>query len=108
MIIANIYQKNVYHLLGTNMGLRPWLSSKESPCNAGDVGSIPGSGRLTERGNSKPPQYSCLGNPNPIDRSKLVGYSSWGHKELDKTEYACQYSLNHPAETQNLLSFFEN
>ena len=38
-----------------------WLSGKESACNAGDVGSIPGLVRSPE-GNSNPLQYSCLGN----------------------------------------------
>ena len=87
-------------------GLPPWLSSKESPCNAGDVGSIPGSGRLTEGGSSKSPQYSCLGNPNPMDTGKLVGYSSWGHIESDKTEYACQYSFFVVVISFLLLLFF--
>ena len=38
---------------------------KESylPANAGDLGSIPGSGRSPERGNGNPLQYSCLKNP---------------------------------------------
>ena len=36
---------------------------KESACNAGDSGSIPGSGRLPGEGNGNPLQYSCLGNP---------------------------------------------
>ena len=40
---------------------RWWLSGKESSCNAGDPGSIPGGGR-----NGNPLQYSCL--ENPIDR----------------------------------------
>ena len=31
--------------------------------NAGDVGSIPGSGRSPGEGKSNPLQYSCLGNP---------------------------------------------
>ena len=35
---------------------------KESSCNAGDQGSIPGSGRSPGRGNGDPFQYSCLGN----------------------------------------------
>ena len=47
------------HLLG---GLPWWLSGKESTCQAGDVGLIPGSGR--SRGeNGNPLQYPCLGNP---------------------------------------------
>ena len=40
-----------------------WLSSEESVCNAGDVGSIPGSGRFPEERNGSPLQYSWLGNP---------------------------------------------
>ena len=31
--------------------------------NAGDLGSIPGSGRFPEEGNGNPLQYSCLENP---------------------------------------------
>ena len=33
------------------------------PVNAGDVGSIPGSGGSLGEGNGHPLQYSCLGNP---------------------------------------------
>ena len=50
-------------------GLPLWLSGKETSCNAGDAGdsgSIPGSGRSPGRGHGNPLQYSCLGNP--IDR----------------------------------------
>ena len=36
---------------------------KNPPANAGDVGSIPGSGRSPGGGNGNPLQYSCLGNP---------------------------------------------
>ena len=36
---------------------------KNPPANAGDVDSIPGWGRSAGRGNDKPVQYSCLGNP---------------------------------------------
>ena len=36
---------------------------KETDCNAGDLGSIPGLGRYPEEGNGIPLQYSCLGNP---------------------------------------------
>ena len=31
--------------------------------NAGDLSSIPGSGRFPGEGNGNPPQYSCLENP---------------------------------------------
>ena len=56
---------------------------KESICKAGDLGSIPGSGRSPGEGN---------GNP----QRSLVGYSSWVRKESDTTEL-----LNH----QTLLAF---
>ena len=35
---------------------------KESVCNAGDLGSIPGSERAPGEGNGNPLQYSCLEN----------------------------------------------
>ena len=36
---------------------------KESTCIAGDLGSIPGSGRFPGEGNGNPLEYSCLENP---------------------------------------------
>ena len=71
------------------VGLPRWLSGKESTCDAGDAGLIPGSGRSPGEGNGKPLQYSCSENPEqeepgawtePGQRS-LVGYSPWGRKE---------------------------
>ena len=45
----------------------PWSSViKESACNSGDLGSIPGLGRSPKEGNGDPLQYSCL--ENPMDR----------------------------------------
>ena len=35
---------------------------KNPPVNAGDEGSIPGSGRFPGEGSENPLQYSCLGN----------------------------------------------
>ena len=35
---------------------------KESTCNAGDLGLIPGLGRSPGEGNGNPLQYSCLEN----------------------------------------------
>ena len=40
--------------------------AKESTCNAGDTGSIPGSERYPGAGHGNPLQYSCL--ENPVDR----------------------------------------
>ena len=46
-----------------NTGFPVGLVVKNPPANAGDVGSIPGSGRSPREGNGNPLQYSCLGNP---------------------------------------------
>ena len=43
-------------------GLPCSSNGKESACNAGDQGSIPGSGRSSGEGNDNPLQYSCLEN----------------------------------------------
>ena len=43
-----------------------WLDGKESACNAGDLGLIPGSGKSPGGENGNPLQYSCL--ENPMDR----------------------------------------
>ena len=45
------------------VGLLWWISGKESTCNVGDVGSIPGSARSPGKGNGNLFQFSCLGNP---------------------------------------------
>ena len=47
---------------------------KESACNAGDPGSIPGSGRSRGEGNGYPLQYSCLGNA--VDRGPVAGWAA--------------------------------
>ena len=44
------------------MGLPYSSDGKESLCNSGDPGSIPGSGRSPGESNGNPLQYSCLEN----------------------------------------------
>ena len=51
---------------------------KESACNAGDLGSIPGLGISLGEGNGIRLQYSCLEHPR--DRGAQRGYSPWDHK----------------------------
>ena len=58
---------------------------KESACNVGDLGSIPGLGRSPGGGHGNPLQYSSLENPH--GQRSLAGYSPWGCKELDTTEW---------------------
>ena len=66
------------------MGFPGSSDGKDSACNAGDLGSIPGSGRSPREGNRNPLQYSCLENPH--GQRNLAGYSPWGRKVLDMTE----------------------
>ena len=47
-------------------GLLRWFSGKESTCQAGDSGLIPGSGRSPREGNGNTLRYFCL--ENPMDR----------------------------------------
>ena len=54
-------------------------AGKESACNAGDLGSIPGLGRSPREGKGYPLQYSGLENST----DHIV---HGGHKELDTTE----------------------
>ena len=61
------------------------LVAKNLLANAGDRGSIPGSGRSPGEGNSIPLQSSCL--ENSMDRGAWQDmYIPWGHKEQDTTE----------------------
>ena len=51
------------------MGFPGGSDGKESACNEGGLGSVPGSGRSSGEGNGKALQYSCL--ENPMDRGIL-------------------------------------
>ena len=56
---------------------------KDLPANAGDAGSIPGSGRSPGVGNGNPLQYSCL--ENPMDRGAWQAAVHRVTKESDMT-----------------------
>ena len=69
--------------------LLPYSSNgKESACNAGDQGSIPGSGRYPGEVNGYPFHYSCP--ENPTDRGSWQA-TVHGVTELDTTEQLCIY-----------------
>ena len=53
--------------------------SKESACNAGDMGSIPGSGRSPGEGNGYSLQYSCL---ETLMGRRAVGLESMGWQRV--------------------------
>ena len=62
MDIVIVFYKRTGFLEGIPCG----SDGKESACNVGDLGSIPGSGRSTGGSHGNPLQYSCL--ENPMDR----------------------------------------
>ena len=45
--------------------------SKESTCNSGDLGLVPGLGRSPRGGHGNPPQYSCLENSQTEEPGRL-------------------------------------
>ena len=69
--------KNTWDLPGGSDG-------KESTCNVGDLGLIPGLGRSPGEGNGNPLQYSYL--ENSMDRGASWAIVHGGRKELDITE----------------------
>ena len=62
----------------------PWLSGKESSCNAGDSGLIPGSGRQSRERNGNPLQYSC--QENHMDGGAWWATAHEVAKELDTAQ----------------------
>ena len=63
---------------------------KNLPAHAADTvdtGSTPGSGRSPGGAHPNPPHYLFFSEKSHGHRS-LAGYSPWGHKESDMTEYA--------------------
>ena len=76
-----MYYNTLY--VHTYTGFPDGSDSKESTCNAGDLGSIPELGRSPGGGCGNPRQYFCLENSHG---QRSLGYSPWGHKESDTTE----------------------
>ena len=65
------------------VGFAGGSDGKESTCNVGDLGSIPGWGRSPGEGRGNPLQNSCLENPH--GQRSLADYRPWGGKESDMT-----------------------
>ena len=61
-LLAGAIQADLGDNAGFGLDFLGGLDGKESACNAGDLGSILGSGRSPGEGNSNPLQYSFLEN----------------------------------------------
>ena len=62
-------------------------AGKESTCNAGDLGSIPGLERPPGEGHGNPLQYSCLENPHWLEEPgglQFMGSQRGGHDWVTK------------------------
>ena len=73
-----------FDVCGTGGGFLGGSDGKESACNEGDLGSVPGLGRCPGGGNGNTFQYSHL--EEPMNRGAWQAYSPWGQKESDMTE----------------------
>ena len=65
------------------MGFPGGSDGKESTCNAGDLGLIPGSERSPAEGNGNPLQYSCLKNSTDREawQAMVHGVTDWNTTE---------------------------
>ena len=70
--------------LNTIKGFPGSLAGKESACNVGGLGLIPGLGRSPKGWHGNPLQYSGLENPH--GQRSLECYRQWGCNESDMTE----------------------
>ena len=75
--------QNLYGVCPFPLGCPGGPAGKESTCNAGDLGLIPGLGRSPGEGNGYPLQ--CSGLENPMNRGACRG-TVHGVAELDTTE----------------------
>ena len=62
--------------------LSQWIHGKESACNAGGTGSIPGSGKSPEGGNGNPLQHPSLEKPMDRGAWTLLSTHANGPKRL--------------------------
>ena len=82
-------------------GLPHGSSSKESACNSGDTGLIPGSERPTGEGNGNQLQYSCL--------KTLMDIGTWWSTLHGVTKSQTQLSVHAQSYQQlNMLYFYSN
>ena len=67
---------------------------KESACNAGDVGSVPGWGRSLAGGHGNPLQYSCL--KNSMDRgAQWATVHTVAKNQTEEIEHTLGSKKNH-------------
>ena len=86
----------IWYSIKLSEGFPGGSDNKESACNAGDLGSIPGSGRYPGVGNGKT-RSSVFAWKIPCTGS-LVGYSPRGHKESGMAGQLSTHTRTHKAQ----------
>ena len=83
IIIYRVMGMSEYNMATRKEGFAGGSVVKNTPANAGDMGSIPKSRRYPGGGHGNPLQYSCL--ENPTDRGALRAIAHTVAKESDAT-----------------------
>ena len=86
-----------FRILVVQLGFPGGSAGKESACNAGDFGSIPGLGRSTGEGIGYPPQYSRVSLVGQLVKNPPAMWETWvwslGWEDpLERGKYSLQYS----------------
>ena len=74
------------------LGFPSGSDHKKSPCSAGDLGLIPGSGRFPRKINGYSLQYSCLENS--------MGRGAWPATDHRAKDQVCRQSVGHDLVTK--------
>ena len=96
---------DIYSTKRANLGFPGGSDGKASTCNAGDLGSIPGSGRSPREGNGNPLQYSCL-------EKSMDGGAWWATVHgvaksrtwLNQYCVSCTWSVNHSSSSSEAIT----
>ena len=79
-----VVESCIYFRVSGSLGFPGGSDGKASACSVGDPGSIPRLGRFPWRRKWQPTPVLLPGKSHGL--RSLVGYSPWGHKELDTIE----------------------
>ena len=77
---------------------------KESTCNAGDAGLIPGLGGSPGEETGHPLQYSCLENRH--GQRSIPGYSPWGSQRV-RQDLVTNSNNSKPTRAENSVLFID-
>ena len=89
------YIYTVAHHSHHQRGFLGGSDGKESACNVGDLGLIPGLGRFLGEGNGDPPQYSCLENSMDRGAWRATAHGVAKSRTLLSNFHSLTHSLTH-------------